>query len=151
MIYDTLENRSIYTSVHPGVARGLEFLAQTDLNALPDGRVDIDGDKIFASIQSYDSKPGNDEPEAHRAYIDIQYVFQGAENIGVAPLGAMTEEISAHPERDVWFYHGPTQPLTMTDGRFVAVWPGDAHAPGIAPDGNPAHVRKCVVKVKVEL
>lgn len=46
MIYDTLENRHIYDRVHPGVARGLEFLAQTDLKSLPDGRVEIDGDKI---------------------------------------------------------------------------------------------------------
>lgn len=150
MIYDLLENRDLYTAVHPGVARGLKFLAETDLNALADGRVELDGDRVFASVQSYDTKPANVEPEAHRAYIDIQYVFQGREMIGVAPLKAMTEEVSAHPERDVYFYHGPTQPLTIGDGRVLILWPADAHGPGVAPDGIPAPVRKCVVKVLVE-
>lgn len=150
MIYDTLENRHIYDRIHPGVARGLEFLATTDLKAMPDGRVEIDGEKVFANIQTYDTKLENEQPEAHRDYIDIQYLFQGAEEVGVAPLTAMTGEVSAHPERDVWFYHGLTQELMIGEGRFLALWPGDAHAPGIALWGIPGQVRKCVVKVRVE-
>jgi biofilm protein TabA len=38
--------------------------------------------------------------------------------------------------------------VTVTEGKFAIFFPGDAHAPGIAP-GDPAPVRKVVVKVKV--
>ena len=33
--------------------KGYEFLRNTDLKALPLGRVDIDGDEVFASVQEY--------------------------------------------------------------------------------------------------
>ena len=59
-----------------------------------------------------------------------------------------TREIEAHPERDIWFYHGPLDEITLGGDKFVVLFPGDAHAPNIAVDG-PEPVRKCVVKVKL--
>ena len=37
--------------------KGYEFLRNTDLKALPLGRVDIDGDEVFASVQEYTTMP----------------------------------------------------------------------------------------------
>lgn len=149
MIYDILENRALYDTVHPGVARGLRYLAETDFSKLPDGRQEIDGDRVFANLQSYETKPVNETPEGHKEYIDIQYLISGVELVGVAPLNTMTDVAEAHPERDLWLYHGSSEPLTIGNGRFLALWPGDAHAPCIAVDGIPAAARKCVVKVRV--
>ena len=56
--------------------------------------------------------------------------------------------MEAHPERDIWFYHGPLDEITLGGDKFVVLFPGDAHAPNIAVDG-PEPVRKCVVKVKL--
>lgn len=67
----------------------------------------------------------------------------------VGALERMTEVVEARPEGDIWLHRGPVDYVTIGQGRFVAVWPGDAHAPGIAPDGVPKHARKCVVKVLV--
>ena len=149
MIYDTLEHRAQYRGLGERLARALDFLAETDFSAMPDGRCEIDGDDLFANIGSYETKPAHETPEAHVKYMDIQYVFEGRELIGVGPLEEMGEVVEARPEGDIWLYRaGLLDYLTLEKGRFIAVWPGDAHAPAIAA-GDPAPARKCVVKVKL--
>ena len=150
VIYDTLDHLEAYRGIHPGVMRGLELLRDTDFSQWEVGRHEIDGDRLFVLVQSYDSKPVNDTPEAHRKYIDIQYLLSGQELMGVAPLEEMTEEVEGRPEGDIWFYRGPMSSILLTGSRFVALWPGDAHAPCIAVDGKPEPCRKCVVKVLVD-
>ena len=109
----------------------------------------MDGDNLFIFLQTYETKPDNDTPEAHRKYIDIQFLVSGREKMGVAPLEDMSEEVEARPDGDIWFYRGPMDYISLTAGdRFAVLWPGDAHAPSIAVD-SPAPCRKCVVKVKV--
>ena len=108
------------------------------------------GDKLFVSVQRYDSKVENHTPEAHKKYIDIQYLVSGQELMGVAPLEEMTEEVEARPDGDIWFYHGPVSNILLGGKRFVALWPQDAHAPCIAVDGKPMPCLKCVVKVQVD-
>lgn len=151
MIYDTLAHLNQYEGIHPGVMRGLRFLAETDFSALPDSRHELDGDNVFANIMRYDTNLHNDTPESHQAYIDIQYLIEGEELVFVAPLEEMSSVVEAHPERDLWLHHGPTEALTLGRGRFLVLWPGDAHAPGVAVGGIPAPARKCVVKVRVAL
>ena len=151
MIYDTLEHLDAYHGIHPGVMRGLELLRDTDFSRWEVGRHEIEGDKLFVLIQSYDSKLQNDTPEAHKKYIDIQYLLSGRELMDVAPLEEMTEETEARPENDIWFYRGPmANRVLLGDGRFAVLWPGDAHAPCIAVDQRPQPCRKCVVKVRVD-
>ena len=65
MIYDSLKHLEAYKGVHPGVYRGLKLLAETDFSTLEAKRYEVDGDNLFFSIQTYDSKPVNDTPEAH--------------------------------------------------------------------------------------
>ena len=142
MIYDLLTHIDQYEGIHRGVMQGLRFLQKTDFSALADGRYELDGDNVFANVMSYETHERNDTPESHREYIDIQYVIDGEELIAVAPLEDMTGVAEAHPERDIWLNIGPAEPLTLGRGRFIAVWPGDALAPGIAPNGVPAPARK---------
>lgn len=149
MIYDSLKHLDAYRGLHPGVLRGLELLRDTDFSRMEDGRYEADGDALFFMLQSYDSKPANLTPEAHRKYIDIQYLISGAEKVGVAPLEEMLEVAEARPEGDIWLYRcGPLSEVLLTGDKFVVFWPGDAHAPGIAA-GKPAPCRKCVVKVRL--
>ena len=149
MLYDSLKHIEFYKGIHPGVYRALEILRDTDFSQLEDKRYEVDGDNLFFFLQSYETKPDNDTPEAHRKYIDIQFLVSGREKMGVAPLEDMSEEVDARPDGDIWFYRGPMDYITLTAGdRFAVLWPGDAHAPSIAVD-SPAPCRKCVVKVKV--
>lgn len=149
MIYDTIAYISQYQELHPSIARGLRYLVETDFSVLPDGRHDIDGNDLFASIQSYVTRVSIPSPEAHRQYADIQYMLAGEEYVGVAPLHTLGTPTESHPDRDIWFYQGSTDLLTLSVGQFLILWPGDAHAPCIATNGTPAPARKCVVKVRL--
>lgn len=148
MIYDTLDHLEQYQGLSPRLDRALELLRTIDFSSLEDGQYEVEGRDLFYSLQSYESKPTNPTPEAHRDYIDIQFLVEGAEKIGVAPLADMTEEVEGHPERDIWFYHGPVEEITLTKNRFAVFFPNDAHAPGVAPE-QPAHCRKFLIKVHV--
>ena len=96
---------------------------------LEDARVEVDGEDLFYLLQSYESKPANDTPEAHKKYVDIQFLISGREKMGVGALEDMKEEVEAHPERDIWFYHGPLDEITLGGDKFVVLFPGDAMPP----------------------
>ena len=132
MIYDTLNHRKQYQSVHPGVAAALDALADTDWSAVPDGRYKAD----------------NPTPERHEKYIDIFYLLEGEEEVAVCPVEELGEVVEARPEGDIWLHKGTGVRLPLGGGRFLALFPGDGHAPSIGPNG-PAPARKCVAKVRV--
>ncbi len=132
------------------VRKGLDFLAKTDIASLPAGRVDIEGDSIFALIQDYDTEPKEKKrPESHARYMDIQYVFAGREVIGYAPLAsAHTVEEDLFEGRDVRFYSNVSDEtdLLMGPGAYALFYPSDIHRPGCAAEAA-GKVRKVVVKV----
>ena len=148
MIYDTLAHASQYKGLHPGLDKALDFLARPDLTTLSDGRYEIDGDNVFANLASYTTKAENPTPENHKKYIDVFYLLAGEEEVAVAPLEEMGAETLANPEGDIWLHEGSGVHLPLGGGRFLVLFPGDAHAPSIGPNG-PAPARKVVVKVKV--
>ena len=147
MILDSIKNIEQYRGVHPRIWEALQLL-RTDLSGLADGRYEMDGDRFFYMIQSYTTHPINDLPEAHRRYADIQCVLSGAEYIDVGDVAEMTEA-EAHPERDLWLYHGKLDRLNMVPGRFLVLFPQDAHAAAIAV-GEPALCHKVVIKVLLD-
>ena len=51
MIMDTLSNRHLYEPLQRGLRLGFEYLAAFD-PATPDGRYPIDGEQVFALVQS---------------------------------------------------------------------------------------------------
>ncbi len=147
MIYDSLSHWNVYESVHPGIAAGLRFLAETELAALGDGRYDI-CEGVYANIMSYTTLAENPTPECHRLYADIFYLLEGAELVGVCPLEQLGPQVKANPDGDIWLHEGETVKFPLGNDRFAVLFPGDGHAPSIGPNG-PAPARKCVVKVRL--
>ena len=147
MIFDSVAHIECYKNIHPAIYQGLALLS-SDFSGMADGRYSVDGDKLFYMLQSYETKPDNDLPEAHRKYIDIQCVLEGSEVIGVGALEEMTI-VEDHPEKDVALYHGPMDRITLTPGKFVVLWPQDAHAACIAAE-MPGPCHKVVVKVRID-
>ncbi|MDD5435916.1 MAG: YhcH/YjgK/YiaL family protein, partial [Nitrospira sp.] len=87
MITDLLNNASQYSKMNMKIETALNYLQDTDLSNLKPGRYEIDGSDIFALMQNYETKPKeNGFWEAHRKYIDIQYVIKGTELIGYANI-----------------------------------------------------------------
>lgn len=125
------------------------FLAQADLAALPLGRVDIDGDAVFANVQEYDTVPAAEKDmEAHRRYFDVQFVVAGEEVMEYAPLEGLAEAQPFDEDADFGLYVAPERPssVVLRAGDVAVLAPEDAHKPGCALDA-PGRVRKIVVKV----
>jgi YhcH/YjgK/YiaL family protein len=133
--------------------KAVDFLRRPDLAVLPDGRVDIDGDRVFALPQRYNTVI-QDPPrfECHRRYIDIQYLVQGCEVMGWAPAGRMQVSEAYDPSADIAFGTVPAGTATQVHlraGQLAVLYPSDGHAPRLA-SGAPSPVFKIVVKVAVE-
>ena len=148
MIYDKLANIETYEGIAPRVMQGLKILRDTDFSKLADGRYEYDGDRLFMNVSTYETRVSNERPEAHRDYIDIQYLISGEELIGVVPVDEAGEIVEDRAGKDVRFYECKTEMLTLGGSRFMVLYPQDAHAPCVA-SGAPATVRKAVVKVLV--
>jgi biofilm protein TabA len=152
MILDTLANASRYESLNSRFAKAFDYLRTVD-GTQELGRHDLDGDDCFAIVQSYETKPLEKSLfEAHRKYIDVQFVHSGRETILWAPLTTMREETMAYTdEKDaaLWKLTADSTPLHVSAGHFVILWPEDAHAPCVEWE-KPEQVFKVVVKVAVE-
>jgi biofilm protein TabA len=150
MIVDRLGNRSVDAYVPPRVRQALEYLRAADMSAVPIGRHALDGDRLYAIVQEYVTKPADQCVwEAHRRYIDVQYVVHGAERIGHAPLARSGERVPYDGERDVALYDPGTQFVTLTAGMLAIFGPDDVHSPGGAVD-EPRSVRKVVIKAAID-
>jgi biofilm protein TabA len=146
VVSDLLANAHLYTALGSRIARGLQFLAETDLAGLAPGKHEIDGKRLFALVSDYTPKPVTDcRWEAHRHYIDLQYVVSGVERMGVAPTPHM-KETEYQADRDIAWLDGAGDLLTFGAGQFMLLWPGDAHMPGVEA-GVPGPARKVVVKI----
>ncbi len=145
MIFDSLKHIENYRGLGD-VYEALKLLADTDFSDTELGRYELN-DRIYYMVQEYETAPKT-VSEVHEKYIDIQYIVRGREMISVAPIECEKELVEAKPEKDVWKYTCPTQPIWLTDGQFMVLYPNDIHMPG-ATDGEPVKCRKVVVKVKV--
>ena len=150
MILDILENRSRYTGVSPEIERALEYLASTDFSALEDGKHPIEGDELFALVSTYETEPESVRSfEAHRRYIDIQYILSGREIIYWAVLQELAPKDEYSVEKDIVFLSGTERArLQLSPGSFAVFYPQDAHKPNCTWE-NPQQVRKVVVKVRI--
>lgn len=149
MIIDTLSACEKYLCLHPGFAEAFHFLKnQPEIPAF-DTRVQIKGDLIYASYMRRPGKTREDaKMEAHRRYIDIQFLISGKEEIG----WKSTPECSIpdgdyNPERDVLFFKdAPDSWHALRPGHFVVFYPGDTHAPMVGSE----ELTKVVVKVALD-
>ena len=133
-----------------GISNALDYLAQTDFNALPDGKQVIDGDRLFAIVQRYTTKPVSEARwETHRRYIDVQYIARGSERMGYVPWSeSLPVQEVYDPQRDVAFYEASGVLLPVSAGMFAIFAPHEVHAPCLAPaEPQPAgEVLKVVFK-----
>jgi biofilm protein TabA len=148
MIIDTFSNWKLYSWTHAPFRAGFEFLESLD-PAIADGKYEIDGDNVYAMVQTYETKPASGyEFETHRVYADIQYLISGRETILWAPHEGLTVVTPYEPDVEMQAAEPNASELFLDAGRFAVFFPDDAHAPCLAcPD--PSTVRKVVVKVRL--
>lgn len=150
MIKDRLINAKLYYFLSDNIKRGFLWLEKTDLNSIADGRYEIDGENVYASVQTYETKD-DAKYESHRKYIDIQYMIKGEELIGVTDSENCTTCIEYDSEKDLEFYDINTNEefFELKSGQFMLFYPHDLHKPSIKKCQRKL-VKKVVVKVAVE-
>jgi len=149
IIMDKLQNAERYYDLHPAFEKAFAFLRRNDLAELPDGRYDIDGDRLFCMISK---SPGRSRAEAkleaHRKYIDIQYVIGGADDMGFKPTAdCKLIDTDYDADKDIGFFKDPPDSWNkVTTGSFVIFFPQDAHAPLVGS----GEIHKAVLKIAVK-
>ena len=86
--------------------------------------------------------------EAHREYLDIQYIVKGGETMGWAPLETLTLSGEFNSAKDKGMYAGHCDFMDIAEGYCYVVFPEDAHMPGCHLE-VPQDYTKLVVKLKV--
>ena len=152
MILDQLKNAKQYEGIHAGVDKALEAMKQYTSDNYPLGKVEIDGDNVFLLLNCYETRAKEEsKAEAHRKYIDVMYMVEGAETIYVKSVDSL-KHITAEYTPEMEALLGDTDEdataVRLEAGSFVVLFPQDAHSPACYADGKQT-VKKIIGKVKV--
>jgi len=151
MVFDQMENILGYKGLGKNYDTAIDWLKKTDLSKLEVGKIVIDGDEVYASIQAYDTKAYDDAKfETHKSYSDIQIIIDGKETIGYAPINSLKESVEYNATKDVTFYDNsnPGLKIPMNTGDFCIFMPQDGHKPK-ADNAGVSAVKKAVIKIKI--
>ena len=154
MICANIDSLSIpIEDMSPNWKTALDWLKTQKWKNLPEGKSEIDENRVFVLRQNYKSKPiGECRYETHQKYADIQILLSGEELVDVCAKETLqtTEPYSA--EKDIEFLDGsPAQihRVILSYPLALVLFPYDAHKPCIAI-GEPESVEKIVLKVAIK-
>lgn len=128
-----------------------EYLKKTDLSKLAPGEYDIIGREVYAIVSEYAPKEEAEcNFEAHRKYIDFQYLISGTERMGVTTLDKVVPIDEYDEGKDIVFFKpdAPAVYEVATPDLFYVFFPEDPHRPSIKNEDG-VTVKKIVIKIKV--
>ena len=149
MIYDKIKNLPLWADKIPSLGYALTESKKIADAPFALGKTVIDGDALFASSSEYIAEARETKIfENHHAYIDVQMLIEGEEQIDVIiPEDEPKSEYSA--EKDVEFasFDKNFSTITLRAGDFLILLPGEWHRPGVAiSDGTKCS--KTVIKIR---
>lgn len=126
-----------------------QWLAQTNLLALPKGRIPIPGSNLVASVEDDTNKDlARQGSESHHHHIDFQYVVKGSERFGI--IDHYTSKPNCKWRPDVIHYDyelAKTKFIDSRTDRFFLFFPCDWHIAKLKTDKEDQAIRVVVVKV----
>ena len=152
MVFDNLSNCNLYFGMHPRFQDAFDFIKKAIAENLQAGKYEIDGKELWASVQEYTSKLESEaKAEAHKNYIDIQFIVSGTEVIEGFDISYATPKSEYNDVKDVMFYEdfANAGKGILNANEYGIFFPHDVHKPGMCLNGNQDAVKKIVVKVKV--
>lgn len=127
-----------------------EYLAKTDLLALPKGKHAIPGSDLTISVEDSENGPLEKRgTESHYKNIDFQYCVRGVERFGIIDHVTSTPKGKYKP--DVIHYNyvrERTKFYDSTPDKFFIFFPGDWHIAKVNNDTEDQNIRVCVIKVR---
>lgn len=150
MIIDSLKNVQAYYGLGERLKAAMEFLKNNDLGKFKPGKYEIQGTEVYALVQQYETKPLEKGAwEAHRKYIDVQFMLEGCEIMGYANISKMSPATEYDEAGDYLLLDGEGSYFQVNAGSFAVFSPEDVHMPGLAVNDVPGNIKKVVVKVAV--
>ncbi|ARJ51619.1 YhcH/YjgK/YiaL family protein [Staphylococcus lutrae] len=136
-----------YVAINPHFHKVNDFLANTDLSQLEEGRIDIDGDNVFANCMTYvaDGVAGG-QFENHKKYIDIHLVIHNTEEMAVSALQDARSKAEFDVENDFELFDSDHyQIIKLNESNLLVTFEEDLHQPKVRV--NDDNVKKLVIKV----
>ncbi len=149
MITDSLSHIGQYSSVSARLKLAAQFLETNQGKDLQPGKYPIEGDNVYALVQHYETKPKEKGLwEAHRQYIDVQYMAEGSERLGYIPIDQAEETRPYDRDGDYALFSASGDFFTLREGHFALFAPHDVHMPSIQLE-TVQSVKKILVKVLI--
>lgn len=149
MIFDTITNFAQYGAIIPHQQKIIQFINDVidkKVN-MESEKIEIDGDAVYALINRYKTIEAN-VWEAHKKYIDIQWMINGNESILFANSQNLTVTKPYDDAGDYMLLEGDGDKLTLSADKFAVFFPQDAHQPGLMVK-QPENIVKIVIKVRI--
>ena len=150
MVYDHISNLANYKSLSKNISKFTDYIKEYDITKYEPGVYKIDED-VFFTVKIYEPRrPECAGWETHKKYIDIQYVMEGKELMGVAPSNILTVREPYDEGKDKMTYLPTDKEATLKlwPGMFALLLPQDAHHPTLI-DGEVTRNKKAVVKIRL--
>lgn len=149
MILDKLGNAVRYNPLHEKFASAFDFLNRLVMENPGDGLYEIEGRDVYATLSLSPGRRREDARlEAHRKYIDIQFVLNGIDTMGWLPRSNCRLPIDSYDsDSDIEFFRDePDLWIPVRAGMFVIFFPEDTHMPLISE----STIHKVVVKIQLD-
>ncbi len=146
MIVCPFKDLGRYAPIIPGLEEALQAVA--DMKEWVPGTIQLSGGNKILVQEGVTKSAEGKLCEAHRNYLDIQYIVEGEETVGWAPLETLTLDGEFNTAKDKGMYAGPVDYMRIAAGYCYVVYPEDAHMPGVHLD-EPHSLKKLVLKLKV--
>lgn len=129
MIMGTAADYRRYISLHPLFSQVFDCITSTDWESMKFGRYPVAGTDAYINFSRNDQLPDNNIFEAHRKYIDIQYIVSGDEEIKCCPLRNGKIEEPYCENKDYCLLKGSDfTTLVLRQNEWCIFFPEDAHA-----------------------
>lgn len=151
MIYGDTRRLEQYRNQLPCVIyECLEHLRKLNFRDIPDGKSKI-GEYTMSVESTMTEDPSDRKLEGHLKNIDVVFLIDGEECIGIDALTTAGSPVESYPDRDLYFYglHEEETVLLMKPGYFAICFPEDLHRPLCMGPLGKRKIRKVVVKVPV--
>jgi YhcH/YjgK/YiaL family protein len=148
MILTPLQQLPNFYALHPRFQEAYEFLLAVKSNGIPEGRFEIDKDHFIAIVSSLEgNKEGTAPLEAHKKYIDIQYIISGIDHMGWKSFDDCAKNSKPYSEEDdkSLYEDVPSTYFDVLQNQCAIFFPCDAHA----PMNGPGLVHKVILKIRL--
>lgn len=146
MIVCPFQDLKRYQAIIPGLEEAMEAVA--NMEQWVPGTIPLSGGNKILVQEGLTRSAEGKLFEAHREYLDIQYIVEGEETVGWAPLNTLTLDGEFNTAKDKGMYAGHADFMRIGQGYCYVVFPEDAHMPGVHLD-EPHSFKKLVLKLKV--